>query len=81
MLLLKDKAPPALNRSHNENLLSNLVLYNPSEEPIGSKRSRKAINIPQANITGLSPTKQRVGDRNKDRQQTTEAQTVPQYSK
>lgn len=31
LLLLKDKTPPALNRKNNQNLLSNLVLYNPTD--------------------------------------------------
>jgi hypothetical protein len=48
LLLLKDKTPNP--KKNNQNLLSNLVMYNPPEI------KKKKVNIPTSNIS-LSPTK------------------------
>lgn len=62
LLLLKDKTP-ALNRKNNQNLLSNLVLYHPLDETSGSKKNKKIVNIPQSNISGVSPLKHKNSDK------------------
>jgi hypothetical protein len=60
LLLLKDKAPAALNRKNNQNLLSNLVLYNPMDEIMVGKKGKKGVNIPLSNISGMSPLKHKL---------------------
>lgn len=62
LLLLKDKTP-ALNRKNNQNLLSNLVLYHPLDETGGGKKNKRQVNIPQSNISGVSPLKHKISEK------------------